>query len=190
MSKQSTRSKPSAGVIHARTRTRPRRGMPGAAETRGGGDQRLQAGNVETGGQRGANDERESLVNDRRRGTKYEITPKVLREIAKVLNDEVRELVAWFAAPLRHDDDGVWTSQSDVKQAKRALADTKARRRLTDDLLVKVASVYRTEAYSPRQAVAAFFDIPPDTASRWIREARRAGHLGEAVKPGAAGEKS
>ncbi len=83
MSKQPTRPKPSAGVIHARTRTRPRRAMPGAAETRGGGDQRLQAGNVETGGQRGANDERESLVNDRRRGTKYEITPKV-DEVASI----------------------------------------------------------------------------------------------------------
>jgi len=85
MSKQSTRSKPSAGTPSARKQSRARQAISSAAVNRSSGDQRPQDALVEQGvhEERGAYDERESLVNDRRRGTKYEITPKV-EEVAAI----------------------------------------------------------------------------------------------------------
>ena len=79
MSKQIARSKQSAGTPPAQKRSRARQAISSAAANRSSGDQRPQDALIEHGGheERGANDEREALVNDRRRGTKYEITPKV-----------------------------------------------------------------------------------------------------------------
>ena len=81
MAKQIARSKPSAGTPPARKRSRARQAIStsSAAADRSSGDQHTQDALVEHGSheERGANDIRESLVNDRRRGTKYEITPKV-----------------------------------------------------------------------------------------------------------------
>jgi hypothetical protein len=70
MSKQSTREKPSAVIHPERKRPKARQAISKTAAHRGRGDH-------------GADDQRESLVNDRRRGTKYEITPKV-EEVAAI----------------------------------------------------------------------------------------------------------
>jgi hypothetical protein len=90
MKRHSTRSKPSGGMKHARKNSSARqpRSSPHAAANRGSVAQRRRETFGRAGGNRdredrGANDERESLVNDRRRGTKYEITPKV-EEVAAV----------------------------------------------------------------------------------------------------------
>jgi hypothetical protein len=90
MKRQSTRSKPSGGTKHARKKPSARQAIsrPHAAANRGSGDERpLQplgrAGGNKEREDRGAIDERESLVNDRPCGTKYEITPKV-EEVAAI----------------------------------------------------------------------------------------------------------
>jgi hypothetical protein len=90
MTKQSTRSKPSGGTKHVRKKSSARQATSGphaAANRRSGAQRSLEplgkVGANKDREDRGANDERESLVNDRRRGTKYEITPKV-EEVAAI----------------------------------------------------------------------------------------------------------
>jgi hypothetical protein len=63
---------------------------------------------------------------------------------------------------------------------------------LRDDDLRKVAEVYRgahAARNPPTRAVAARFGVSRSTAGRWIGEARRRGHLGEAPRPRMAGER-
>lgn len=63
---------------------------------------------------------------------------------------------------------------------------------LRDVELRDVAAVYRTAHAAgdpPTKAVAARFGVARSTAGRWIAEARRRGHLGEAPRPRMAGER-
>jgi hypothetical protein len=63
--------------------------------------------------------------------------------------------------------------------------------RLTDEILERVASVYRAALKAgapPTDAVKTAFDIPRSTAGRWVAETRRRGFLGPAT-PRRAGEK-
>lgn len=65
-----------------------------------------------------------------------------------------------------------------------------ARPRITDELLAEVAEVYRTNVdRNPTAAVAEHFALASDrTARLYVKRARTAGHLGDAV-PGRAGER-
>lgn len=60
------------------------------------------------------------------------------------------------------------------------------RRRMTRELLEKVAEVYRTaygQGLSPTKAVAEAFDVSHSSAGRWVVEARKEGLLGPALGP-------
>lgn len=71
----------------------------------------------------------------------------------------------------------------DVRHARRT-----ARRRVTDEMLEKVAQVYRHNVGNkPTQAVAEHFGKAHRTAALYVRRARDAGLLGPAL-PGKAGE--
>jgi hypothetical protein len=51
-------------------------------------------------------------------------------------------------------------------------------RRMTPDLLSRVAQTYRSDTTGrPTQAVAEAYGIPHPTAARWVYRARKAGHL-------------
>ena len=62
------------------------------------------------------------------------------------------------------------------------------RKKVDDELLLKVAEVYRANVDDrPTQAVREHFQVKPSTASWYVRQARDAGHLGPAAI-GKAGE--
>ncbi len=64
-----------------------------------------------------------------------------------------------------------------------------ARRRITDEMLQEVAEVYRANiGRGPTEAVAARFGKSHRTAGHYVKQARAAGYLGEAM-PGKAGER-
>jgi hypothetical protein len=60
------------------------------------------------------------------------------------------------------------------------------RRRMSDALSAEIATIYR-DAWeagdNPTQAVAHYYQKPYSTASRWVGEARKRGHLGPADGP-------
>lgn len=72
-----------------RNRSEAEQAGPSAAEDQEGGNENVPAIHNRPREQHNDNDERESLVNDRRRGTKYEITPKVeeVTSIHAFMND-------------------------------------------------------------------------------------------------------
>lgn len=70
-----------------------------------------------------------------------------------------------------------------VRDARR-----QTKRKVTDELLREVAEVYRQNLGSnPTEAVRGHFGVAPRTAGLYVRRARDAGFLGEAIK-GKAGE--
>jgi hypothetical protein len=128
-------------------------------------------------------DERSAL------GPHYPVTPADLRQVAKVLDQEIFEIVAFAASPIYYDAEGLpYTFDDETLKARRSLEAKAARRKLTPELLLEVAKVYRQSPTLPRARVASFYGIPEATASRWIKAARREGYLGAAPKPGVSGE--
>jgi hypothetical protein len=87
----------------------------------------------------------------------------------------------WLAevAVRRDPDRGVWVHPVEVPAAQRraAAADIGRvrRRRLTDDLLTKVAVTYRAAGVPKHEAIARAFDVSGRTAQRWIAEAKARG---------------
>lgn len=71
------------------------------------------------------------------------------------------------------------SDSADFSLARATLrkAQRKARHKVTDDLLRRVAHVYSLEEPHPAAAVEAAFGVWPRTAFRYISEARRRGYL-------------
>lgn len=88
------------------------------------------------------------------------------------------EIVAQTAAGVEsvvrvpQDDEALKAARSTVRQARRA-----GRRKVTDDLLSRVAEVYRAEELRPAEAVGLAFGVAPRTAFRYIALARERGLL-------------
>jgi hypothetical protein len=72
------------------------------------------------------------------------------------------------------DSDAAYTKAAKlvVQKTRRA-----ARRKITPELLQRVADAYRSDADRPAQAVQATLAVSPRTAYRYISEARRLGFL-------------
>jgi hypothetical protein len=91
----------------------------------------------------------------------------------------------WLAevAVRRDPDRGVWVHPVEVPPAQRraAAADIGRvrRRRLTDDLLTKVAVTYRAAGTPKHEAIARAFDVSGRTALRWVAEAKARGLIDE-----------
>lgn len=68
---------------------------------------------------------------------------------------------------------------ADFKDAKATFerARRTGRRKVNDDLLARVAEVYKSEELRPAEAVRVAFGIAERTAFRWIAEARKRGLL-------------
>ena len=81
--------------------------------------------------------------------------------------------------------------QKEIRQARLATESAEpGRPRVSYDLLVEVARVYRREhqrSDAPTQAVADHFDRPRSTAAKWVQRAREEGLLGP-TEPRKAGE--
>jgi hypothetical protein len=87
--------------------------------------------------------------------------------------------------------DDHWTPHMETlaKDVERRRA-VNRRNRITDELLARVASVYREaieEDKPPKKAVAAALNVAESTAGRYIGEARKKGHL-RPTAPGKKGE--
>lgn len=119
------------------------------------------------------------------------VTPEAIRQVASALPHELPRIIALWApyVQAREMEKGQLERAPDAVRAIRVDAAARgARRKLNHELLTRVADVYRRAEYLPRQAVVEAFDIPENTANRWIKKARDANLLGPAPKPGVAGE--
>jgi hypothetical protein len=79
---------------------------------------------------------------------------------------------------------GLWSEYLKILAARSEPA-AKRRSRITDDLLDRVARVYRRaieERRPPKKAVAAAEQVSEATAGRYIMRARERGHLGRTVR--------
>lgn len=120
------------------------------------------------------------------------VTPDQIRAAASELKHELgRVLAEWVPVVLLDDGNAGQSRDTQLQGNIRREIDSKlARRKITPDLLRDVADTYRNAPSIPRQAVIDRFNVPESTANRWIRAARDQGFLGEAPKPGVAGERS
>lgn len=83
-------------------------------------------------------------------------------------------------------EEAVGTLQEHFARRAWPATQVQRRRRVTPELLAKVAEVYRaaySAGQSPTQAVAETFEVSHSTAGRWVVEARKAGTLGPAIGP-------
>lgn len=93
----------------------------------------------------------------------------------------------------RFDDEHIairLTAITDIEAVKALLRPQRVSGAVTDETLLEVADVYRrthAAGAAPTAAVAQEWNVSRSTASRWIRRAREAGHLGRA-RARAAGE--
>lgn len=106
--------------------------------------------------------------------------------------EKTMKALIWEGDASHRDDPERWSWPSGQVQREglRELRAARARRRVkvTDDMLQEVARVYRAcVTDKPTQSVADHFGVGHRTATRYVAQARQAGHLGAAIK-GKAGE--
>jgi hypothetical protein len=97
--------------------------------------------------------------------------------------------IYYIDTPTWHE---LWSEEMDALSAYVDRASKTARRnRITDDLLARVAEVYRRAiadgSKTPKQAVKEEFNVSVASAGRYIMRARERGHLGK-TRPGKKGE--
>jgi len=132
------------------------------------------------------------------------VSSGMLRELP--LGSLVRESARLAAHRLDHVWDGGWVgtplwseptkTQKDAMQQvfaeyRNASLTRKPGRRVPDDLLHRVADIYRralTDGRPPTRAVEIELHCSRATAGRWVAQARGRDYLGAAVKKGKAGE--
>lgn len=113
------------------------------------------------------------------------VRTKDLRTLS--VDDLVDAIVPLFSHPLIENEDGSITgtirmpdSESEHYRAARGAlrqAQRAGRRKVTPELLAKVADVYRANDARPAEAVEDAFGVSPRTAFRYIRMAREQGLL-------------
>ncbi|NVI88230.1 hypothetical protein [Actinomadura sp. BRA 177] len=124
-----------------------------------------------------------------------EVRATDLRSIA--VEDVLESVLAQVAVRIQTDDHGgeVLVSRPFVEESRRDAvsavrgARRQGKRKVTDDVLRRVAEIYRQSIDdSPTEAVRAEFGVAERTARLYVRRARDAGFLGEALR-GKAGER-
>ncbi len=99
------------------------------------------------------------------------------------------ELARKHGVPIDAPDWVTGSTRAESAAAVRGLR-SRRKRKVDDDLLREVASVYRANVHrGPTQAVGERFDKAPSTAALYVNLARKRGFLGEALN-GRAGEQS
>jgi hypothetical protein len=94
-----------------------------------------------------------------------------------------------LTADQRSSDEGLRAARQVrdvVRSVVEPIARPQRRRLVTPELLAEVADVYRTAlaaGQAPTQAVERHFTTTHSTAARWVREARKAGVLGQSQGP-------